>query len=69
VHIVDEPFSDSVAVALDLGLASKAITAMGPTDAHWTVLAALLAFIVRDAQGAYWCVWRAAAMIGSEIGC
>ena len=67
--MVNESIGNSVHLALDLGLASKAITAMGPTDAHWTVLAALLAFIVRDAQGAYWCVWRAAAMIGSEIGC
>ena len=31
--------------------------------------AALLAFTVEDAQGVHWCVWRAAAIIGSEIGC
>ena len=39
VHMVDASIGDSVHVALGLqGLASKAITAMGPTDAHRTVL-------------------------------
>ena len=38
VHMVNESIGNSVHVALDLGLASKAITAMSPTDAHRPML-------------------------------
>ena len=38
VHMVNESIGNSVHVALDLDLASKAITAMGPTDAHRPML-------------------------------